>query len=74
MKKAIAIIVFGLLLSGNAYAEIKIIEEKDISSDTTVRTLCIDGYKFIITSSNTGESIVQAYYRGGGNKPQPEKC
>ena len=75
MKKLLSIIVLGLFFSLNvAKAEISKIEKSYIG-ETTVSTVCIDGYKFVITSSKNGESIVQAYYRGGeGNIPLPEKC
>ena len=48
-------------------------EKKEID-DTTVSTLCIDGYKFVITSSNNGESIVQVFKSRGGKLSYPERC
>jgi hypothetical protein len=53
MKKLLGIVVLGLLLSGNAYAETKIIDtfrnKYKGSTVLTIHTLCIDGYKFITT-------------------------
>ena len=74
MKKLLSIIVLGIMLSGNVYAAIDLIEQKEIYDDTTVSTLCIDGYKFVITSSNNGESIVQVFKSRGGKLSYPERC
>ena len=53
MKKLLSIVVLGLLLSGNANAETKVIDKFSykVKKETrfTVYTLCIDGYKFITT-------------------------
>lgn len=69
MKKLLGIVVLGLLLSGNVYSEIDLIEKKKID-DTTVSTLCIDGFKYAMTSSNNGVSIVQVFkFRGQDSFP-----
>tara|TARA_B110000483_G_scaffold43975_1_gene54919 strand:+ start:61 stop:336 length:276 start_codon:yes stop_codon:yes gene_type:complete len=54
MKKLFStILILGFLLSGNAYAETKVIDKFSykVKKETrfTVYTLCIDGYKFITT-------------------------
>ena len=80
------IVVLGLLMCSFVNAKITQIEIKDIQS-TTISTICIDGYKFVITSSNKGESISQAYERADkvvissgitgkvqGNFYLPERC
>jgi|TARA_B100001964_G_C13687398_1_gene360225 hypothetical protein len=46
MKKAIAIIVLGLLLSGNAYAELE-----HLPKGTTVNSLLKDGYRLFSTET-----------------------
>tara|TARA_B110000977_G_C10580127_1_gene300113 strand:- start:232 stop:489 length:258 start_codon:yes stop_codon:yes gene_type:complete len=46
MKKLLGIIVLGLLLSGNAYAEME-----SLQKGTTVNQLLKDGYKLIDTDS-----------------------
>jgi len=66
MKKLLSVIlVLGLLLSGNAYAETKIVDTFKYKVEDEVRysvyTLCIDGYKFITTQDIDFES------RGAGN-------
>ena len=51
MKKLFSIIlVLGLLLSGNSYAEIKMIKDETIYADNVfdVTTLCIDSQKFVV--------------------------
>ncbi len=76
MKKLLGIVVLGLLWCNVSVADIREIESKKITShkDKVVTTVCIDGYKFVIAENQSGISITQAFYRGGGNKPQPEKC
>ena len=53
------ILVLGLLLSGNAYAETKIVDTFKYKVEDEVRysvyTLCIDGYKFITTNDTKYE-------------------
>ena len=53
MKKLLAIIVLGLLFSGNVYAESKLIETKDHKA-LMISTFCIDGYKFVTTTGMMG--------------------
>ena len=68
MKKLLGIVVLGLLLSGNTFAETKVIDryhEKSKNGKSnmfSIYTLCIDGYKFITT---------QAYaYTGSGSSDE----
>ena len=71
IKKLLSIVFLGLLLSGNAYAEIKVIDifkyevevdwQKKPYKKYEIHTLCIDGYKFITTQDIDFES------RGAGN-------
>ena len=83
MKKILGIIVLGLLLSGNAYAEIKMIKDKTIFAGNVfdVTTLCVDSQKFVVmqffrnmdeglTSSITTTQIFEE--RDG--KSLPAKC
>ena len=72
MKKLLGILVLGLLLSGNAYAEMKVIEKKNIG-DTTVKNLCIDGYRFILAQDRDGISMTQAFKEKNG-KSVPSNC
>ena len=63
MKKLLGIVVLGLLLSGNAYAEIVRIESEffnthrhgiaNASGDSDIHTFCIDGYVFVAYSDWT---------------------
>jgi len=75
MKKLLGIIVLGLLLCGNAYAEIKMIDTKRLFG-TVVTNICVDGYKFVQVIDNRGEvviSLVQAFEERDG-KSLPAKC
>ena len=49
MKKILGVIVLGLLLSGNAYAESKLLETENHKA-FKISTVCIDGYKFVVTN------------------------
>ena len=86
MKKLLSIIVLGLLLGGNAYAEIKLLETDLISQGTNntmiVSTICIDGYKFIsvydqvynkLDRAGVSTSITQSFVRVDG-KSVPALC
>ena len=82
MKKAIAIIVLGLLWCNIGFAEMRLIEEKrrlhgsDINWN--IMNVCIDGYKFVIVAQQfpihgSTPSMVQAYEERDG-KSLPAKC
>ena len=64
MKKLLGIIVLGLLLGGNAYAEIKVIDVFKYKSkglkgtQFSIHTMCIDGYKFVTTYEKAKKSKV----------------
>tara|TARA_Y100000389_G_scaffold77532_1_gene74314 strand:- start:1272 stop:1559 length:288 start_codon:yes stop_codon:yes gene_type:complete len=58
VKKVFLILLFGFLFSGNAYSEIKVMDEfiyksKEIKGvrkpQFSIHTMCIDGYKFVTT-------------------------
>ena len=49
MKKLLSIIVLGFLLSGNAYAESKLLESYSFKYNPKISTVCIEGYKFVVT-------------------------
>ena len=78
MKKLLGIIVFGLLWCNVGFAEMRIIEEKQIESKEwvylSVATICVDGYKFVISEHKEGTSIVQFYEAGNNQSPKPAKC
>jgi hypothetical protein len=62
MKKLLGIFILGLLLSGNAYAEME-----SLQKGTTVNQLLKDGYKLIGTNSvgyseGDGYGVVGTFY------------
>ena len=77
MKKAIAIIVFGLLWCNVGFAEMKLIEEKYLEGDKpnnwgySITTVCVDGYKFVVAVNR--EAFVQFFEERDG-KSLPAKC
>ena len=81
MQKAIAIIIFGLLLSGNAYAEIRILEQIDpaklkkslLKGAFSVTRICSNGYEFLVTGKGTNTSVTQVFEEREG-KSLPAKC
>jgi len=78
MKKIILIIFASLMFCNIGYAEMRIIEEKQIESKEwvylSVATICVDGYKFVISEHKEGTSIVQFYEAGNNQSPKPAKC
>ena len=79
MKKLLRIVVLGLLLSGNAYANIYEIESKFIDSQRMnyiVNKLCVDNKVFIYTKTYQGDhstALVQMLEERDG-KLLPSKC
>ena len=78
MKKIIGIILVSLMFANNGYAEMRLIEEKKIESKEfvylSVATICVDGYKFVISEHKVGTSIVQFFTRAVGGVSLPKKC
>ena len=81
MKKLLGIVVFSLLLSGNANAEIRIIEQIEAGKLKTsalkgafpVTRICSNGYEFLITGKGTNTSVTQVFEERNG-KSLPAKC
>ena len=78
MKKLLGIVVLGLLWCNLGLAEMRVIEEKNITSkefvNLSVATVCIDGYKFVISKYNNETSIAQFYEKFGTRRAVPVKC
>jgi len=85
MKKLLGIIVLGLLLSGNAYAEIKLLERqliKESGFGIYVSKVCVDEYEYIVINTRTVDkgqnskltnAITQSFEVVEG-KSLPKKC
>ncbi len=87
MKKLLSIIVLGLLLSGNAYSKIKVLDQEFIKSKdagTYISIICINQYEYVLLSerhfdtidpdaSVLSNSIVQSFEIVNG-KSLPKKC
>jgi|TARA_R110000803_G_scaffold204736_1_gene270966 hypothetical protein len=78
MKKLfLSILIAGLLLGGNAYAEIEEMQDKYIYpgdySSTPVTTVCVDGYKFVVVRGPDAVGVTQAFEEVEG-KTVPDKC
>jgi hypothetical protein len=82
MKKILGIIILGLLWCNVGFAEIRLIETKHIKTKLllggsfTVNTLCVDGYKFVMSKGGSGatsRSMVQFFEERDG-KSLPAKC
>ncbi len=73
MKNVLWMVFLGLLWCNLSIAAINLIEKKKIDN-SEVKTVCIDGYKFVITSSSTGEAIVQVFKSRGGKLSYPLSC
>ena len=60
MKRIILIIIASFVFCNVGYSAIKIMEEKTIGN-TSVKTLCIDGRKYVLASSENGESTTAVF-------------
>ena len=84
---ALAIVALILLLGSNAFAKekdtgnAKSLSKNDMKGNYTARTLCVDGYKFIVANKSrangngvaTAISVTQFYEERDG-KALPAKC
>ncbi len=87
MRKIIGIVIASMVFANIAFAKIRLIEDKKIkiewSWDLDVRTLCIDGYKFVSFGSSmprvaypSEEAYRNAlqFYEERDGKSLPAKC
>ena len=65
MKILIGIVVASLMFANIGFAEMRLIEEEKIRTgkefNYIISTVCIDGYKFVMTAVTGGRSMVQFY-------------
>ncbi len=77
MKKLFGILIIIFLFSSVVYAGSKLIERDTIGRAFSVRTICVDGYKFVTTRDTdmnaTSVSIVQ-FYVSKKDKVIPATC
>ena len=77
MKKIIGIIFIRLMFANIGFAEMRLIEEKDLVGDKPnywgyqITTVCVDGYKFVVVVNR--EAFVQFFEERVG-KSLPAKC
>ena len=84
MKKLIGMVFISLMFANIGFAEMTLIEEKRIKAkefNYYVATICVDGYKFVVTAAMGGRSMVQFMRQAGwindpekNRKPVPAKC
>lgn len=74
---ALAVVALVLLLGSNAFAgKPRTMSKEDMQGGYTARTICVDGYKFILANKNQyggGLSLIQFYEERNG-KALPAKC
>ena len=72
MKKIIGIVIASMVFANIAFAEIRFIEDEVVKgwAHIYMATICVDGYKFVVTKGGEGRSIVQFYKDSG----VPAKC
>ena len=81
IKKLLAIVVLGLFLSVNTFAEIRILEQigaaklktSALKGAFSVTRICSNGYEFLITGVGTNTSVTQVFEERDG-KSLPAKC
>lgn len=79
MKKIILIVIASLMFANIGYAETTLIEDTVVKRknaiDFRVATICVDGYKFVVTMGGDGRSIVQFMRQNIASKAAyPVKC
>ena len=82
MKKIIGIVIASMMFANIGFAKMTLIEENIIKSGiknfkrNVVSTVCIDGFKFVITATTGGRSIVQFMIPGPriDSPPYPAEC
>ena len=76
MKKIIGIVIASLMFCNIGFAEMNLLEEDTIQGRPgfyRVATICVDGYKFVITKrGNNGVSLVQFFKVGAANIVFPD--
>ena len=85
MKKLFGMIAIVLLFSSVVFAGTRLIKRDLLTETMAIRTICTDGYKFVVVRSidvrgipgsggvATGLSIVQ-FYENQNGKAVPAKC
>ena len=75
MKKIIGIVIASLVFCSVGFAEMKRIEEKKFSYlNYHLSTVCVDKYKFVVATSNTGEVSVVQFLEQGVNYNRSARC
>ena len=78
MKKIIGIVIASLMFCNMGFAEIRLIEDTVVKGYASfyVATICVDGYKFVVTKDGEGRSMVQFFAEvpGDGMPGIPAWC
>ena len=82
MKKIIGIVFISLMFANIAFAEIEIIDGKQLRTggwvNIRVDTVCVDGYKFVVSRNHSGTiSMVQSMRKHVGVDRKyilPQEC
>ena len=69
------------LLSQSAWAEAKSLDRNDMKGNYTVRTICVDGYKFVVgnrrdvwSGGNMSDLTIVQFYEEKDDVAVPAKC
>ena len=77
MEKIIGIVIASMMFANIGFAEMRLIEEKDLEGDKPnnwgyfITTICVDSYKFVMVVNR--EAFVQFFEERDG-KSLPAKC
>ena len=76
MKKIIGIVIASMMFANIGYAEMKRIEDKEIrvAYYTRMATVCVDGYKFVISYTGTQAISTVQFFEERDGKSLPAKC
>ena len=65
MKKVLIGLVIAVMMTGSGYADARVLFTSTMGNNLYVKTICVDGFKFVLASSDSGVSITQFMKRTG---------
>ena len=78
MKKVLIGLVITVMITGSLYSQIVLLNKKeDAVVSTNLYTVCVDGYKFVLTTRSRGEAVTDAlvqHFSIQDDKSLPTQC
>ena len=74
MKKIIGIVIASLVFCNIGFAEIKRIENTMLQRNLFMATVCVDGYKFVVSYNSSKIISTVQFFEERDGKSLPAKC